>query len=335
MSFPLVSILIPNYNKGAFLRETLHSVLSQIYTNWECIIVDDHSTDHSWEILEEYQKKDSRVKIFKRPDDRIKGGSVARNYAFELSKGEFIQWLDSDDVIHEFKIQDQLHDLSPIGLNAISISNWDWLDSLIDIEKIKEYSNLDSAIKSRWNDYPKHGFDLVLYLFKNNLFIPPHAYFMSRQLIHRSGFWIEDLNKNQDGEFMLRVLLKSEKVVFNDSVYAFYRRPDSSHLSKQATSQSNHDWFKSLVLGDQKILEVQNSLEIRNILIMNYERLIKFTGLEFPQVTQMALERINVLNPKVRFDLSKPSLIWLGSWLGFKNFLKIRDYLIGLKLIKN
>jgi glycosyltransferase involved in cell wall biosynthesis len=284
--------------------------------------------------LEEYAKKDARVKIFKRPDDRIKGGSVARNFAFELSKGEFIQWLDSDDVIHQNIIQDQLHDLLTVGLNAISISNWDWLNSLIDIKK-REDSNVDSIIKSRWNDYPKHGFDLVLYLFKNNLFIPPHAYFMSRQLIHDSGLWIEDLNKNQDGEFMLRVLLKSQRVVFNDSVYALYRRPDSSHLSKQATSQSYLDWFRSLVLGDQKILEVQNSKEIRSILIMNYERLIKFTGLEFSHVTQMALERINVLNPKVRFDLSKPYLIWLGSWLGFRNFVKMRDFLVGLKLIRH
>lgn len=335
MILPLVSILIPNYNKAAFLRETLDSVLSQTYTHWECIVVDDHSTDHSWEILEEYVKKDVRVKIFKRPDDRIKGGSVARNYAFELSKGEFIQWLDSDDVIHQNKIEDQIQDLLAVKLNAISISNWDWLDSLIEVEKKDEDSNLDSIIKSRWNDFPKHGFDLILYLFINNLFIPPHAYFMSRQLIHDSGLWIEDLNKNQDGEFMLRVLLKSEQVVFNDSVYAFYRRPDSSHLSKQATLKSYLDWFKSLDLGDQKILEVQNSKEIRNILVMNYERLIKFTGLEFPQVTQMALERINVLNPKVRFDISKPFLIWLGSWLGFRNFIKVRDFLIGLKLLKH
>lgn len=313
----------------------MDSVLKQTYSNWECIIVDDHSTDYSWEILEEYAKKDSRVKVFKRPDDRIKGGSVARNYAFELSKGEFIQWLDSDDVIHESKIQDQLKDLLPVGLNAISISNWDWLDSLIEIEKIKENSNLDSIIRSRWNGYPKHGFDLVLYLFEYNLFIPPHAYFMSRLLIQHSGLWIEDLNKNQDGEFMLRALLKSQQVIFNDSVYAFYRRPDSSHLSKQATLSSYQDWFRSLFLGDQEILKVHDSKEIRKILIMNYDRLIKFTGLEFPQVTQIALERINELNPRVRFDISKPYLIWLGSWLGFKNFLKMRGILIGLKLFKH
>ncbi|EOZ93760.1 Putative N-acetylgalactosaminyl-diphosphoundecaprenol glucuronosyltransferase [Indibacter alkaliphilus LW1] len=316
------------------MRETLDSVLSQTYTHWECIIVDDHSTDHSWKILEEYAKKDSRVKVFKRPDDRTKGGSVARNYAFELSKGEFIQWLDSDDIIHPIKIENQLQDLLSVNLNAISISNWDWFDQLGEIEKKLENSNFSSSIRARWQEHPKNGLNLILWLFKNNLFIPSHSYIMSREVILKSGLWNEGLYKNQDGEFMLRALLKSDQVVFNDSVYAFYRRPDSSHLSKQATSQSYNDWFRSLVLGDQKILEVQNSKEIRNILIMNYERLIKFTGLDFPQVTQMALERINVLNPKVKFDLSKPYLIWLGSWVGFRNFLKMRDFLIGLKLLK-
>lgn len=335
MSFPLVSILIPNYNKGAFLRETLDSVLSQTYTHWECIIVDDHSTDHSWEILEEYAKKDSRVKIFKRPDDRIKGGSVARNYAFELSKGEFIQWLDSDDVIHQNKIQDQLQDLLAVKLDAVSISNWDWFEYLDEIEKKLEKSNFTPSIKSRWKEHPQDGLNLILWLIKNNLFIPSHSYFLNRKIILKSGLWDEGLSKNQDGEFMLRVLLKSQRVIFNDSVYAFYRKPDSSHLSKQASLKSYLDWFKSLDLGDQKILEVQNSKEIRDTLIMNYERLIKFTGLEFPQVTKMALDRINVLNPKVRFDLSKPFLIWLGSWLGFRNFVRMRDFLSGLKLLKH
>ncbi|WP_439481064.1 glycosyltransferase family 2 protein [Cyclobacterium plantarum] len=335
MNIPLVSILIPNYNKATCLRETLDSVLSQTYTHWECIIVDDHSTDHSWEILEEYEGKDARIKIFKKPEDRIKGGSVARNYAFELSKGEFVQWLDSDDAIHQNKIEDQVQDLLAVKLDAVSISNWEWFDNVGEVKGKLENSNFTPSIKSRWKEYPKDSLNLILWLFKNNLFIPSHSYFMSRQIILKSGLWSDILNKNQDGEFMLRVLLMSQQVIFNDSIYAFYRKPDSSHLSRQATLQSYRDWFRSLVLGDQKVLEVQDSKEIRSILLMNYERLIKFTGLEFPQVTQMALERMNVLNPKIKYDLSKPFLIWLGSWLGFKNFLKLRDLLIGLKLLKH
>ncbi|WP_332913973.1 glycosyltransferase family 2 protein [Algoriphagus boritolerans] len=96
---PLISILIPNFNKGFYLTETLNSVLAQTYRNWECIVVDDHSTDNSWVILDGFVKRDNRIQIFKRPDSLPKGGNTCRNYAFTLSKGEYIQWFDSDDVM--------------------------------------------------------------------------------------------------------------------------------------------------------------------------------------------------------------------------------------------
>lgn len=97
MDNPLVSILIPNYNKGPYLSETLDSVLAQTYTNWECIVVDDHSTDNSWEILVTYAQRDFRIKIFRRPDNKKKGGNAARNFAIEKARGEYVAFLDSDD----------------------------------------------------------------------------------------------------------------------------------------------------------------------------------------------------------------------------------------------
>lgn len=103
----LVSILIPNYNKAAYLRETLDSVLGQTYQNWECIIVDDHSLDNSYDILEEYADKDLRFKIVKRPNHLLKGGNSCRNFAFELSRGEFIQWFDSDDLMVNTMIENR------------------------------------------------------------------------------------------------------------------------------------------------------------------------------------------------------------------------------------
>ena len=104
----LISILIPNYNKANYLRETLDSVFAQTYTNWECIIVDDHSTDNSWEILQEYTIRDSRFEIRKRPGHLPKGGNACRNYAFELSEGEFVNWFDSDDVMFENFLADKI-----------------------------------------------------------------------------------------------------------------------------------------------------------------------------------------------------------------------------------
>ena len=331
---PLVSILIPNYNKAPYLRETLDSVLAQTYTNWECIIVDDHSTDHSWEILEEYVSRDSRFKIYKRPSDRKPGGNAARNFAFELSKGEFINWLDSDDVIHKNKINDQLSILLRSDLLNISITNWNFFNSSLNIKNINNNHDLVFINQERWENHPTYGYDLTLYLFKNSFFIPLHAYFMSRQLVEIAGLWNEEINRNQDGEFMVRILLNCNRVMYSNSIYTFYRKPNETHLSKQKTYNSYNDWIKSFELWDQSILEKRNSIKARLILTRNYERLIKFTGLEYPEITNKAIQRVNFLNPLIKFNFFKPYIIWLGSLIGFKNFLSIREFLIKIKIIK-
>ena len=98
-SQPLVSIIIPTYNRAHLIGETLDSVLAQTYQNWECIVVDDGSTDGTDEVMAAYIAKDARFQYHKRPDTHLPGGNGARNYGFEVSKGEFIQWFDSDDVM--------------------------------------------------------------------------------------------------------------------------------------------------------------------------------------------------------------------------------------------
>ncbi|MEZ7503848.1 glycosyltransferase family 2 protein [Flavobacterium sp. Arc2] len=96
---PLVSIIIPTCNRAHLIGETLDSILSQIYTNWECIIVDDGSMDDTENIVKEYINQDNRFQFHQRPADSIKGANTCRNYGFELSKGEYIKWFDSDDIL--------------------------------------------------------------------------------------------------------------------------------------------------------------------------------------------------------------------------------------------
>ncbi|TMM31352.1 glycosyltransferase family 2 protein [Polaribacter aestuariivivens] len=95
----LVSIIIPVFNRENLVIETLNSITKQTYTNWECIIVDDGSTDNTYVSVTNYIEKDSRFKIFKRPSNKIKGANSCRNFGFEQSKGEYIQWFDSDDLM--------------------------------------------------------------------------------------------------------------------------------------------------------------------------------------------------------------------------------------------
>jgi glycosyltransferase involved in cell wall biosynthesis len=81
---PLVSVIIPTYNRAHLIGETLDSVLAQTYTNWECIIVDDGSSDNTDEFVGKYVKKDSRFKYYHRPEEHLPGGNGARNYGFKI-----------------------------------------------------------------------------------------------------------------------------------------------------------------------------------------------------------------------------------------------------------
>lgn len=94
---PFFSIIVPVYNVAPYLRECLDSVLAQTFTDWECLCVDDGSTDESGAILDEYAQKDSRFRIFHQPNA---GVSAARNRALNNVKGEWVGFLDGDDVYH-------------------------------------------------------------------------------------------------------------------------------------------------------------------------------------------------------------------------------------------
>lgn len=105
MNSELVSIIIPAYNRAHYLVETLNSVQAQTYSNWECIVIDDGSNDDTESVLQEFLK-DTRFKYLKRPDHLSKGANSCRNYGFEKSVGDFIQWFDSDDLMVATHLED-------------------------------------------------------------------------------------------------------------------------------------------------------------------------------------------------------------------------------------
>lgn len=96
----LISIIIPTYNRADLIGETLDSLMAQTYLNWECIVVDDGSTDYTAELMYFYCRTDERIKFFDRPDTKIKGANACRNFGFEICNGEFVNWFDSDDIMH-------------------------------------------------------------------------------------------------------------------------------------------------------------------------------------------------------------------------------------------
>ena len=108
MNSPLVSIIIPAFNRAHIVNETVNSVLAQTYTNWECIVVDDGSTDATVQIIEKCIKEDNRFQIKTRTPNRKKGPSSCRNIGIEIAKGELIIFLDSDDLISSVCIQNRV-----------------------------------------------------------------------------------------------------------------------------------------------------------------------------------------------------------------------------------
>lgn len=103
----LVSIITPSYNSEKFISKTINSVLLQTYTNWELIIVDDVSPDNANNIIEEYVKKDNRIKLIKLENNS--GAALARNKAIEEAKGRFIAFLDADDCWKKDKLEKQIN----------------------------------------------------------------------------------------------------------------------------------------------------------------------------------------------------------------------------------
>ncbi|RJE70871.1 glycosyltransferase family A protein [Reichenbachiella sp. MSK19-1] len=111
---PLVSVIIPSYNREALIAETLQSVLSQTYPNWECIIVDDGSTDNTKGVVQQFIKKDKRFKLFDRHREP-KGAPTCRNIGATKSKGEYLIFFDSDDIM--------LSDMIKIRANCIDANS--------------------------------------------------------------------------------------------------------------------------------------------------------------------------------------------------------------------
>ncbi|MBW6516386.1 MAG: glycosyltransferase family 2 protein [Candidatus Cloacimonetes bacterium] len=103
-NLPLISCITPTFNRSSLIREAIESNLAQIYPNWEMLIIDDQSTDDTWQVINDYAEKDARIRCFKNP---LKGANNARNLGIEQAKGKYLVFLDDDDVNlpHRFKSQ--------------------------------------------------------------------------------------------------------------------------------------------------------------------------------------------------------------------------------------
>ena len=153
----LVSIIIPCYNQAAYLKQSLTSVLAQTYSNWECIIVDDGSTDNSVSVIKDYARQDKRIRLLQKENG---GSATARNLGMTEAKGDFMLFLDADDILDANKLEIQvalmLDKQVDMSYSAFSFINEDGKTS-----KTK-YAELNSCtIITNWglgSSMPPHAF---------------------------------------------------------------------------------------------------------------------------------------------------------------------------------
>ena len=249
---PLVSIIIPTYNRAHLIGETLDSVLAQTYTNWECIVVDDGSADATESLLKAYLEKDSRFQYHKCPDRHLPGGNGARNYGFELSKGKFVMFLDSDDLFIKTAVTKRvenalLYKCDMLINNSVAFKN--------------EMGDLDVV----WNiiEMPQTNIDLILRFLNIDMPWCTNSVTWNSEYFKKHGGWDESLTAWQDWELHCRILFLNPKLKYIPYAYDNYFR-ESSHL-KIGNSFKSKDYFKSLfkVIDNIEAL-LRLDVEIRN-----------------------------------------------------------------------
>jgi len=237
---PLVSIIIPNYNRADIVVETLRSVAAQTYVNWECIIVDDGSTDDSENVIGNYVRSDVRFQFYKRPGEITAGANSCRNLGFERSKGEFVNWLDSDDIIAPNKIESQINLLSSQKAD-VATCKWGRFMHLTEDVSLKELGT--------FTNFPT-GTSLITAYGTYGTFFPSHAFLVSRKLADISGLWNKNLQVNQDGEFFCRILINANKVVCALDTYVLYRLPHHTNTNQIKTKEKAKHLVLSWILID-------------------------------------------------------------------------------------
>lgn len=223
----LVSVIIPSYNSAKFIKETLDSVFNQTYKNIEVIVVDDGSTDGSFELI--FNLKNPNLKLVK---NLGKGACAARNYGFEISKGDYIQYLDADDLLSPNKIHDQMNLASKFGLNAVYFCEW-----IRFVGSIDEYATNHQFINKNYDQ----AYMWLKDSWRGKGMAAVHSWLVPRQIIIMAGQWNEDLLINQDGEFFTRVLMNASTIKYVASVKVYYRSGNPNSISQS----QNTSWVKA------------------------------------------------------------------------------------------
>lgn len=218
MANPLVSILIPAWNAAAWISETIESALAQTHPNIEIIIVDDGSRDTTLNRARGFES--GKVKVVTQANA---GASAARNHALRLAQGDFIQFLDADDLLSPRKIELQLADLANRPPLSVATCRWGRFEQNI--------ANANFVDEKVFRDFVP--IDFLLLHIGEACMMHPAAWLVPRSVQAKVEPWNENLTLNDDGEYFARVVSNSVGIAFTSDPNAasYYRSHRSSSLS--------------------------------------------------------------------------------------------------------
>ena len=208
MASPLVSIIIPAYNSLEYLDETIASALNQTYPNIEVILVDDGSTDASRDQFSIWEKQGVTC-----VSQENAGAAAARNYGMKLAKGEYLQFLDADDLLVKNKIELQIKELEQLGLACHSFTQWNHFKSNLRGGK-------EGFKKELFTEKLVSGHVLIEKMGNCGGYIATAAWLWCKELIGETR-WIK--SPNDDGEFSIDLLIKDDNVIAIPQILSGYR----------------------------------------------------------------------------------------------------------------
>jgi glycosyltransferase involved in cell wall biosynthesis len=256
---PLVSILIPCYNAAPWLAETIRSALAQTWPRTEIIVVDDGSRDDSLAIARGFESRG--VKVIAQPN---RGASAARNAAFAASRGEWVQFIDADDLISPEKIAAQLATLAGRPPGTVASCAWGRFTT--------DAARADFCDETVFRDFA--AVDFLVLCSNDYHMMHPSAWLTPRAVAERAGPWDETLTLNDDGEYFCRVVLAGAGIAFAPGAKSYYRSGLAGSLSQRRDERSRRSQFRSIELIAQHLRAAEDSPRTRLACANQYQRFI-------------------------------------------------------------
>ena len=295
---PLVSILIPAHNAQKWIAETIHSALGQTWPRTEIIVVDDGSKDDTLAIARQFESRGVRVITQKN-----QGASAARNNAFSRCRGDYIQWLDADDLLAPDKISKQMEYVVQ-GLSKQTLLSSAWAHFMYRPHRAQF---IPTAL---WCDLSPR--EWLCRKMEQNIYMQTATWLVSRELTELAGSWNISLLGDDDGEYFCRVLLASSGVRFVSESKVYYRafRFDSLSYVGRFPAKIEAHW-RSMQLHIQYLRSLGDTPRIRRACLQYLRDSLIYFYPERAHIVQQAEQLALTLGE----PLGTPGLSWKYSWI--------------------